>query len=755
MLSSVGDSGSAEPGVGAPLVKFYRLLHWPASSPFVELDRLLFSRPALNLLLLMLLAILSSLLCTWQVLSWPQTGGRWLVQGQQIWLQADDGPGIRVLAVQSADRLQQWQPEVLDFVEDPDFVQTYTEFNRLLQRQQQMVDLALDAPLQVSGLTTAGEPVSLTLPIRQRTLADLPITFWSQITVAFLAVMISAWVWLVQPRQLAPCLFFVSGLALHLAVLPAAMYSTRAWGVPEVELRLLSGLNHSATMVFLLAILALLSQYPQSLIRPQRLLWLLPLALLWMLVDQSQQGEQIVLVVHVPAALVCLGLLLLAALQWQRSRQQPLSRAALRWFLLSILIGNLLILWNIVLLRMFDTAPVLTQASTILLFLIMYIGLALGLLRYRLFDMDIWTYRVLLWAGSSLVLIVLDAVLISITSLSLSMTLATSLFISGWIYLPLRNLLWSKLVGQWSGPRVDDLAHLSAIAFAVSSRSGQHSWQQLLQQRYQPLRIDTFETPDGRNALPEVLLLEQGQTLLVRGLQQLPDLALHYPRSGTRLFNSEDVRHLGFLVEQLQQLLSKRHRYDQGVEHERHRIGRDLHDNIGARLLRLLHQLRNRPEEQLARDAIEELRNTVSAMDSAPQPLDEVLADLRQETVQRCEAASVSIDWQQPFDCLYQPLSPRIRVMLTAILRELVSNALRHGLPRHLLIRLQPAGDLLQLQLTQYGPCPNPELWQEGFGLRSLRGRLHELGGSMSLFRPEPEQISFRLLIPVNQGVVA
>jgi signal transduction histidine kinase len=93
--------------------------------------------------------------------------------------------------------------------------------------------------------------------------------------------------------------------------------------------------------------------------------------------------------------------------------------------------------------------------------------------------------------------------------------------------------------------------------------------------------------------------------------------------------------------------------------------------------------------------------------------------------------------------------------MLTAILRELISNALRHGHPHHLLVRLQPAGNLLQLQLTQYGPCQNPELWQEGFGLRSLRGRLHELGGSMSLSRVEPEQLNFRLLIPFDQGVVA
>lgn len=732
---------------------------------------MLFSRPALNLLLLMLLALLSSLLCTWQTLSWPATAGHWFLRGEQVWLQPEHGPALQVQTIESSSQGRIWPPEVQtiesssqsriwhpeaqDFVEDPDFVERYAEFNRLLQRQQQMVELAQDSPWLVNGRNEANEPASLILPVRDRSLSDLPLTFWSQMTVAFLALVISGWVWLVQPRELAPRLFFVSGLALHLAILPAAMYSSRAWGVPGDTLRWLSGLNHSATMVFLLAVLALLSQYPQRLIQPRRLLWLLPLVLVWILADQSQSGDQIPLVVHLPAALVCLGFVLMSIWQWQRSRLQPLSRAALRWFLLSVLMANLLILWNMVLLRFLDSPPVLSQASTILLFLIMYIGLALGLLRYRLFDMDIWTYRVLLWAGSSLVLIMLDGLLIGLTSLSPSMTLAASLFISGWIYLPLRNLLWSRLVGRWSGPALDDLDNLSAIAFASNPRNRQLNWQQLLQQRYQPLWIETFETSADQPPVPEVRLLEQGQTLLVRGLQQLPALSLHYPRSGTRLFNSEDVRQLGRLTEQLQQLLNKRHSYDQGVESERHRIGRDLHDNIGARLLRLLHQLRNRPEEQLARDAIEELRNTVNAMDSAPQPLDELLADLRQETVQRCEAAAVSIDWQQPFDCPYPLLSPRTRAMLTAILRELVSNALRHGQPRHLQIELQPEGELLHLLLTQHGPCKAPEQWQEGFGLRSLRGRLHELGGSMSLSQPEPEQLSFRLRIPVNQGVMA
>ena len=77
------------------------------------------------------------------------------------------------------------------------------------------------------------------------------------------------------------------------------------------------------------------------------------------------------IVILVLLTFVCSGV------QWRLTRGQPLGRAPLRWFLLSVLLGiSLFVLTNVIPI-VFDKPPLLPVAYAIGFFLIMYVGIAL------------------------------------------------------------------------------------------------------------------------------------------------------------------------------------------------------------------------------------------------------------------------------------------------------------------------------------------------------------------------------------------
>ncbi|TAJ80989.1 MAG: hypothetical protein EPO42_03395, partial [Gallionellaceae bacterium] len=84
---------------------------------------------------------------------------------------------------------------------------------------------------------------------------------------------------------------------------------------------------------------------------------------------------------------------------------------------------------------------------------------------------------------------------------------------------------------------------------------------------------------------------------------------------------------------------------------ERERIYRDLHDDVGAKLLGLAISAQRSNQTQdadLARSALQDLRDVVSRSAHSASRLDNLLANMRAETAQRVQAAGVALDWLIP-----------------------------------------------------------------------------------------------------------
>src|SRR5690606_22374925 len=84
-------------------------------------------------------------------------------------------------------------------------------------------------------------------------------------------------------------------------------------------------------------------------------------------------------------------------LQWRSARDTPLDRAALRWRCLAILIAMGAGLVAYFLPVAFNLSPIVNPSTMVGLVISLYLGFALGILRYKLFQLERWWFTAWAW----------------------------------------------------------------------------------------------------------------------------------------------------------------------------------------------------------------------------------------------------------------------------------------------------------------------------------------------------------------------
>jgi two-component system, NarL family, sensor histidine kinase DesK len=169
---------------------------------------------------------------------------------------------------------------------------------------------------------------------------------------------------------------------------------------------------------------------------------------------------------------------------------------------------------------------------------------------------------------------------------------------------------------------------------------------------------------------------------------------------------------------------------------ERERIARDMHDILGhsLSLIVLKSELAGRllgsqparaaieiaEVETAARKALAEVRKTITGYRS------EGFASELIRAAEILETAGVRLN--RPAKAPY--LTPRHEATLSLVLREAVTNIVRHAGASECSIEVSTAEDRTQLVIADDG---RGDIRQEGNGLRGMRERVRELGGSLSL----------------------
>ena len=615
-----------------------------------------------------------------------------------------------------------------DLVAEPDSLGTYAALNAFFARQSQFHTVLTDPgkriELHLDDPDTG--PVVLQTAVNFRPFAALPDGFWVQLLTGIGAVMIAGWVWALRPRRLATALFLASALGMTMSTATSAIYANRVLAIDGGLFAILQPINSIGAYTFGIAMIGLLLVYPIALV-PRHWLWLLvPIEALGVLLIVTQTGPgpwQL----YIFVALATLAILGAIGVQFWRTRHDPAERAALGWLGLSIALGCLAYTLLGALPVLFHS-PGLPQTHVTGVLIIIYVGLALGLSRFRLFELGDWAYRVLFYASGAILMLLIDMALIVMLNLDAAPALGLSLALVAFVYLPLRDFIWRRIAARRPVPQHELFSSALDVAFAPSAAESAGRWRDLLTSLFDPLEIE----PSEPVVMPE--LRDDGLVLQLPAIAGSPPLRLVYPYSGRGLFSPSDVKLAANLAMLTERAEESRQAYMRGVGEERRRMARDLHDDVGARLLSGLHTAdeRTRPTLQAA---LSDIRAIVSGLAGEEAELDLVLAQIRHEAARRLEAAAIALDW--PLPDIEMPdirLDYRVHKALTSAVREIVSNVIRHSGAGNLVVEAAAAGDRLFLRFSDDGSGLSAEALagdSQGFGLKNLRQRFEDLGGNV------------------------
>lgn len=485
-----------------------------------------------------------------------------------------------------------------------------------------------------------------------------------------------------------------------------------------------------------------------------------------------------------------LGGLIVAQGYRYRYVSNPTHRQQTKWivFGLTLAIGGfLIVVFGLPLLspsfHLDLSAPYTWVAITVidLLWLLIPLSMALAILRYRLWDVDLIINRTLVYSALTasiaglyiLVVAGLGAVFHTTGSLLVSL-LATALVAA--LFAPWRDRLQRGVNRLLYGQRDDPYAVLTQLGHRLEAT--------LAPQAVLPTIVatiqETFKLPYVAIALDQ----EGSYTMVAVAGTPAPDplcLPLTYhretigqlilaPRTPQEPFSPADYRLLDDLVRQVgvaahavrltADLQRSRERLVTAREEERRRLRRDLHDGLGPALAahtlkigsaRALLQRNPTAADVLLAELETDVQTSLADIrrlvyNLRPPSLDELglLGAIRESAARygwlgearpnAGESPRLRVIVEAP-DHL-PPLPAAVEVATYRIVQEALANVVRHAGAQTCRIQLTLA-DLLELEIIDDGLGLPPDR-QAGVGLASMQERAQELGGSCHIeTRPE------------------
>ena len=415
---------------------------------------------------------------------------------------------------------------------------------------------------------------------------------------------------------------------------------------------------------------------------------------------------------------------------------------------------------------------------TTVTFLFIPLSVAMAILHYRLWDIDILINRTLVYTLLTIstlglyVLIVFGASALVRTHNDLFFSLLATAIIAV-LFQPLRQQLQlgvnRLLYGQRNEPyrvllhlgqRLQEtlpadtllLTIVETVAHALKLPYVALTWKQeasaLANEERTPLA--SFGTIADKSAILRVALHHQGK--------HLGDLLLS-PRQRGEELTPADMRlvhdltphvalamHSTLLLTELQQLTADLQRSRESLvtarEEERRRLRRDLHDGLGPQLSsqtltlsavrKVLYQDPEHADRLLsdaivhAQEAVTDIRRLVYAL--RPPALDDLgLRGALEEQMNQYRTSGIVLTLESPETL--PPLPAALEMACYRIVQEALTNVVRHAHATRATVSLDLQEAQMVVEVTDNGQGLPPGV-RSGVGLRSLRERAEELGGT-------------------------
>lgn len=192
----------------------------------------------------------------------------------------------------------------------------------------------------------------------------------------------------------------------------------------------------------------------------------------------------------------------------------------------------------------------------------------------------------------------------------------------------------------------------------------------------------------------------------------------------------------------------KDHEKREAVIQERERIYNDLHDDVGAKLLSIVYRSSNEDQAELARSAIQDLRTIISTDPARTASLDSSIINWVAEAKLRCDESSkhleTSISALPDF-----ALSEIQRMHLERIVREAISNAIKHGNSTPINLSVYFKNGDLHINIGNGLSTPFNIHHNQGRGIRSMNKRVAALMGEVN-WDQNDDLITVHFRIPIG-----
>jgi len=632
-----------------------------------------------------------------------------------------------------------------------DEAKTFEEYNDILLEQGRLYSAYIKPGVSVE--LADGRIVPLAV-VAYTPMQNLPARYWLVNLLGAIVLLIGVSVWSFRRGEAATRLLVLSGVGYWLAAHFGSMFLFRELAMPADWLYILSAGNSFGGMLLTYSVLGLLWYYPGRLGPRNAALWIY-LAMGVLLVNELVQiinwplhtfGLQYMLVFF-------LGLVL-AFFQWRRAKNNPVARASLLWFLLSILLSTGLIVALYFLPLILNGSPLVAPAVTYYLLLMLYIGLTLGVMRFQLFRLEAWWLKAWVCYFSGMFVLIVDVALAYVLNVEFLEGLSLVVLSIVWLYFPLRQWCWERFIVS---PR-KRLEHflpsfITSFYAAVSGDNLDARWCAFLSSIYESLGVKQIKLLSEQSRLTD-----NGLTLQVPAITKGETIVLTGRNQSTRLFSLEDVKTTDSLLSVAQKMATLKQAHEQGVHDERERIKRDLHDDVGAKLLTLMHRAATPSDGEIAKSALCSLRDTIYSLEEKSSlSVGDALADIRTEASERLEFAGINLAWNQSGDAIPGMLGYLQSINLVRIIREVVSNVVVHAYARRVVVCVEASHTDINITVSDDGLSSDVKQWVWGVGTNSIKRRVSELDGHVSWYSNDKtgliggSGITFKLVFPIKK----
>lgn len=182
---------------------------------------------------------------------------------------------------------------------------------------------------------------------------------------------------------------------------------------------------------------------------------------------------------------------------------------------------------------------------------------------------------------------------------------------------------------------------------------------------------------------------------------------------------------------------------------ERSRIYQNIHDDVGADLLKLVYQTEDDQQRQAIKNVMSRLRHAVAKTEHRHMDLTMLMEEIRQELQASCEAAG--LEFQANIDVRPISMTHELPVHLQRMVRELTSNCIKHAQATGLIFTAIDDEDHLLITIRDDGiGLPANAQNGTGKGLTSMRRRANKHGATIDWTAAPDQGTTVNLKVPLK-----